>query len=100
MLSDQAIIRSPDHYQRHQVNAERIPALLAVGFDIDPMQAHLPDSAICPWKNRFMLAETHLSIRTERELIRKLLLAAMLNHWMIGAAVPLAFGAISSYHQG
>jgi hypothetical protein len=64
VLAYQAIIWALDHYQRHQVDAERIAALLTVSLYIDPMQAHLPDSAICPWKNRFMLAETHLGMRT------------------------------------
>jgi len=72
VLVYQAIFRPPDHYQRHQVDPESIAALVAESFDLDALKAHLADRAICFWQNRFMLADTHWHMRTERELLGKL----------------------------
>ena len=42
-----------------------------MGFDIDAIKAHLPDRAICLWKNRSVVVGAHSGMRTERERMGK-----------------------------
>jgi len=72
MLTNKRIVWSFDHNQCDQINPKPIPAFIAMGFDVDAMQAHLPDCRICAWKNRFDFAGTHCCMRTESERLEKL----------------------------
>ena len=64
-------MRPLDHAQRDKIDSKPVSALLAMGFDVDPMQAHVSYSAKSGWENRFVFTATHFALRTESERVEK-----------------------------